>query len=194
MSRDMDTGKLQSGYVWINFLLFQSVYTLSLVGVLNNYAWLGCVGVAGFALWHARTAETAKTDFLLVGIAVVVGSLLDTLYMRSGLIAYNGELLWSGIAPLWILALWANFALTLNGCLRWLRSRLWLAAMLAGTGGPLSYYAGIRLGAATITGDPLFLFSLIGITWGITVPLLLWLSTQLEQQWRPRDAALIPAA
>jgi Protein of unknown function (DUF2878) len=181
---------LQTRHSWINFLLFQGVYTLSLVGVINNVAWIGSLGLAAFAIWHARTAQAAKTDFLLAGIAVVVGLALDTLYMRSGLIAYSGELFWTGIAPLWILVLWANFALTLGGCLSWLRGRLALAALLAATGGPLSYYAGIRLGTATISGDPLVLFSVISVTWGIAVPGLLWLSMLLEQQRRWREPLL----
>jgi hypothetical protein len=189
----MRESNIQTKHSLINFILFQSVYTLSLVGVLQGRAWLGCIGLAAFALWHACTAQAAKTDFVLAGIAVVVGLALDTLYMRSGLIAYNGELFWSGIAPLWILVLWANFALTLGGCLSWLRGRLPLAALLAATGGPLSYYAGIRLGTATISGDPLLLFSVISITWGITVPVLLWLSMQLEQQRRLREVTLVPA-
>lgn len=184
----------QTRHSWINFLLFQGVYTLSLVGVINNVAWLGCLGLAAFAIWHARTAKAAKADFVLAGIAILVGAMLDTLYMRSGLIAYNGELLWSGIAPLWILALWANFALTLSGCLSWLRGRLALAALLASTGGPLSYYAGIRLGTATISGDPLLLFSVISITWGIAIPALLWLSMQLELQRKLREMLPVPLA
>jgi hypothetical protein len=185
---------MQTRDSWINFLLFQGVYTLSLFGVINNLAWIGGLGLAAFALWHARTAKAAKTDFLLAGIAVIVGLSLDTLYMRSGLIAYEGQLFWSGIAPLWILVLWANFALTLGGCLSWLRGRLALAALLASTGGPLSYYAGIRLGTATVSGDPLLLFSVISITWGIAVPALLWLSMQMELQRRQREATLVPAA
>jgi len=185
---------MQTRHSWINFLLFQAVYTLSLLGVINNVAWIGGLGLAAFVIWHARTAKAAKTDFLLAGIAVVVGLSLDTLYMRSGLIAYEGQLLWSGIAPLWILVLWANFALTLGGCLSWLRGRLALAALLASTGGPLSYYAGIRLGTATVSGDPLLLFSVISITWGIAVPALLWLSMQMEQQRRQREATLVSAA
>jgi len=185
---------MQTRHSWINFLLFQGVYTLSLFGVINNLAWIGGLGLIAFALWHARTAKAAKTDFLLAGIAVIVGLSLDTLYMRSGLIAYEGQLFWSGIAPLWILVLWANFALTLGGCLSWLRGRLALAALLASTGGPLSYYAGIRLGTATVSGDPLLLFSVISITWGIAVPALLWMSMQIEQQRRQREATLVPAA
>ena len=188
------TPAMRTRHSWINFFLFQGVYSLSLLGVINNLAWIGSLGLAAFALWHARTAKAAKTDFLLAGIAVVVGLLLDTIYMRSGLISYNGQLFWSSIAPLWILVLWANFALTLGGCLSWLRGRLVLAALLASTGGPLSYYAGIRLGTATVSGDPLLLFSVISITWGIAVPALLWLSLQLEQQRQQREAMLVPAA
>lgn len=175
-------------------MLFQVVYTLSLVGVVNNVAWIGGIGLIAFALWHACTATAAKTDFLLAGIAVILGLSLDTLYMRSGLIAYEGQLFWSGIAPLWILVLWANFALTLGGCLSWLRGRLALAALLASTGGPLSYYAGIQLGTATVSGDPLLLFSVISITWGIAVPALLWLSMQLDQQRLQREAVFVPVA
>ena len=184
---------IQNRRSWINFLFFQSVYTLSLVGVINNAAWLGCLGLAAFAIWHARTTTAPNTDFLLAGIAVIIGASLDTLYMRSGLITYNGELLWSGVAPLWILVLWANFALTLGGCLSWLRDRLPLAALLACTGAPLSYYGGIRMGTAAISGDPVLLFSVISITWGIAVPLLLWMSAQLEQQRRLREAAVMIA-
>lgn len=189
----MKAGKFQSLQIWINFLLFQSVYTISLIGVVNDLPWLGPAALAAFALWHACTATTAKTDFLVAGIAMLAGFLLDTLYIRSGLITYSGALLWSGVAPLWIVALWANFALTFNGCLRWLRSRLGLAAALACIGSPLSYYAGIRLGTATITGDPLLLFGLIALTWGITVPALLWLSTRVERQLQSQHAVLLPA-
>ena len=189
----MRLDKRQSLLIWINFLLFQSVYTLSLVGVMNDVSWLGSVALAAFALWHACTASTAKTDFLIAGIAMFVGFLLDTLYIRSGLITYSGSFLWSGVAPVWIVALWANFALTFNGCLRWLRSRLWLAAILACIGSPLSYYAGIRLGTAAIAGDALLLFGLIALTWGIAVPALLWLSAQVEREMQSRNAVLLPA-
>jgi len=189
----MKTDQQRSSAVWINFLLFQSVYTLSLVGVINGLSWLGCVALGAFALWHACTATTAKSDFVIAGIAMFAGFLLDTLYIRSGLITYSGSMLWSGVAPVWIVALWANFALTFNGCLRWLRSRLWLAATLACIGSPLSYYAGIRLGTATITGDATLLFGLIALTWGITVPALLWLSSQVERQMQSRHSVLLPA-
>ncbi len=92
---------------------------------------------------------------------------------------------WSGAAPLWILALWANFALTMNGCLGWLRQRRVLAAALACVCGPVSYYGGIALGTATVTGESWQLFGAIGLAWAVALPLLLSLATQLSRNLHP---------
>lgn len=177
--------------IFLNFVLFQLVWALSLYGVVIGYSWLGAAALLGFLIFHAATSRTARADFAVAVIAVLIGLVLDTIYIKTGLIAYNGELLWSGAAPLWILALWANFALTLNGCLGWLRERLRIAAALAFVGGPLSYYGGIAVGTAEITGDSVLLFGSIGLAWSIAVPLLLWLALQFAERWHPLPAPAI---
>lgn len=163
-----------------NLVFFKVVWMASLAGVVLGYAWLGLAMLAVFMAWHAGTSPTARADFLLAVVAVCLGLLLDTLYVRAGLIIYEGELLWQDAAPLWILALWANFALTMNGCLGWLRNRRMLAAALAFICGPLSYYGGITLGTATVTGDQVVLFGLIGLAWAIALPLLLTLANKFS--------------
>lgn len=160
----------------INLVLFKVVWATSLAGVVLGYAWLGLVMLGVFASWHASASPTAKADFLVAGIAVAIGLVLDSLYVQGGLITYNGEMFWSGLAPLWILVLWANFALTMNGCLAWLRKRKAIAAALSFVCGPLSYYGGIALGTATVTGDEWKLFAAIGMAWAIAVPLMLTLA------------------
>lgn len=168
-----------------NLVFFKIVWAASLFGVVLGYAWAGLAMLALFVAWHAHAAPTARADFVLAGIAVVIGLALDTLYVRAGLIAYEGNLLWSNAAPIWILALWANFALTMNGCLGWLRQRRVLAAALAFVCGPLSYYGGIALGTATITGDRWMLFAAIGVAWAVALPLLLALATRLSETLHP---------
>ena len=54
------------------------------------------------------------------------------------------------LAPAWILALWALFAIALREPLRWLHGRWPLAALLGALGGPLSYAGAERLGACTL--------------------------------------------
>lgn len=168
-----------------NLLFFKIVWAVSLAGVVFGYAWAGLACLVAFMTWHARVAPTARADFILALCAVVLGLCLDTLYVRAGLIAYEGELLWTDAAPLWILALWANFALTMNGCLGWLRQRRWLAAALALVCGPLSYYGGIALGTARVTGEQWMLFGAIGVAWAVALPLLLWLAERLSERLHP---------
>lgn len=168
-----------------NLLFFKIVWAASLAGVVFGYAWLGLAMLALFVAWHAGTSPTARADFLLACVAVCFGLLLDTLYVQAGLIAYRGELLWNGAAPLWILALWANFALTMNGCLGWLRERRMLAAALAFVCGPLSYYGGIALGTAEVTGDRIVLFGAIGLAWALAVPALLTLAAKFSASLHP---------
>ena len=175
----------------VNLLLFKTVWALSLLGVVIGHAWLGAAALTVFAGWHFYTANTPRADFAVAGVAVLVGLVLDTVLLRSGLIAYHGEMFWSGAAPLWILALWANFALTLNGCLGWLQQRHLVAATLALIFGPLSYYGGITLGTAVIKGDEVALYGTIGLTWAIAVPFLLSLSARFSEYFHPApDTAL----
>ncbi|MBT8421928.1 MAG: DUF2878 domain-containing protein [Gammaproteobacteria bacterium] len=176
-----------------NLVFFKIVWAASLAGVVIGYAWAGLAMLVLFAGWHARTAPTARADFVLAGIAVIVGLTLDTLYVRAGLIAFEGNLLWNDAAPLWILALWANFALTMNGCLGWLRQRRALAAGLAFVFGPLGYYGGITLGTARVTGDAWVLYLAIGITWAVALPLLLFLASRLSETLHPELHSDLPA-
>lgn len=171
--------------IFSNLLFFKIVWAASLAGVVLGYAWAGVAMLSLFLAWHARTAPTARADFALAIVAVCIGLFLDTLYIRAGLIAYNGEMLWSNAAPLWILALWANFALTMNGCMGWLKQRKALAAGLAFLFGPLGYYGGIALGTATATGDSAILYGAIGITWAVALPLLLSLASRFSLKLHP---------
>lgn len=172
-------------FIITNLVFFKVVWAASLIGVVMGYAWAGLAMLSLFIAWHARTAPTARADFVLAGIAVIIGLALDTLYVRAGLIAYEGNLFWSNAAPIWILALWANFALTMNGCLGWLRQRRVLAAALAFVCGPLSYYGGIALGTATVTGESWLLFGAIGVAWAVALPMLLALATRLSATLHP---------
>lgn len=184
-------------HVLFNLVFFKIVWAASLAGVVLGYAWLGLVMLGVFASWHAMASPTAKADFVLAGAAVMIGLVLDTLYVQGGLIAYRGELLWTGAAPLWILVLWANFALTMNGCLAWLGKRKAMAAALAFVCGPLSYYGGIAIGTATVTADEWKLFTAIGVAWALAVPLMLTLAGHFVERLHPehltQSAATAPA-
>ncbi len=173
--------------IFFNLFFFKAVWAASLAGVVFGYEWSGLVMLTFFVAWHARKSPTARADFLLAAIAMSIGLVLDTLYIRAGLIVYEGSSLWHSFAPLWILGLWVNFALTMNGCLGWLQQRRMLAGVLSAICGPASYYGGIALGTARVTGDPAILFTAIGLAWAVAVPLLLTMSAHLALTFHPEQ-------
>ena len=83
------------------------------------------------------------------------------------------------IAPPWILALWALFASTLNVSLRWLRGRIVVAVVLGAVAGPLSYWAGVRMGAVEFT-QPVVALVALAVGWAVFTPLLMVLSARYD--------------
>jgi uncharacterized membrane protein YfcA len=71
------------------------------------------------------------------------------------------------------------FATTLNIAFRWLRDRLVLASLLGAVFGPLSYFAGARLGAVVINDFPSALIAL-ALAWALLLPGLLLLAKRLD--------------
>jgi hypothetical protein len=169
----------------INLLFFQGVWYFAVLGGETGNQWLGPAGLMLFIISHYFLSETAIADYLLAVMAILIGLMIETAFFRADLIIYTHSDPASQFAPPWILVLWANFALTMNGCLKWLQERLLLAAVLGAIGGPLTYFAGIKLGAATAgTSMPIVLFG-IAITYALVTPLLLEAARRLPAALKP---------
>jgi hypothetical protein len=162
--------------------LFQGVWFATIIGAAEGTLIYGFAGLGLFIATHTVLSDSASTDLKLAAIAVLIGLLIETVIVRTGLLSYAHNLPFEGFAPAWILILWANLALTLNGCLSWLKKRYLLAALLGALGGPLSYFGGIKLGAATTaTGLPLVL-AVIALIFGVVTPLLLFMASRMTSK------------
>jgi heme O synthase-like polyprenyltransferase len=67
--------------------------------------------------------------------------------------------------------LWAALAITLNHSMSWIKRSYWLAAILGSITGPLSYLAGVKLGAGTMPNQSISLIAL-GLIWAMAMPLM----------------------
>jgi hypothetical protein len=86
------------------------------------------------------------------------------------------------LAPLWIVALWVQFGTVLHFCMRWLSKRYLLASVLGLVGGPMSFLAGERLGAATF-GEPRALsLAILALSWSIVLPALVAIADRLANE------------
>jgi hypothetical protein len=166
-----------------NFLGFQSVWFLSLFGAGNHRSWLGALALLAFTAWHFRALPNPRAEVALVLVACLVGFFVDTFFIQADLLQYAEPLPFAAVAPYWIIVMWVNFALTLNGSLRWLHGRYLLAAALGAIGGPLAYLAGVKMGAAELVAGEVAVYGTLAAVWAIAVPVLLVATDWANRRW-----------
>ena len=106
-----------------------------------------------------------------VAAIFVMGIVIELILLKSGVITYHGLTASDSFPPLWILALWLAFAPLPDGALSWLQNRWALQVLFGAVGGPLSYLAGEKLGAATLHDNRLFAIAVLALAWSIATPL-----------------------
>ncbi len=114
----------------------------------------------------------------LAAIALALGVLIDTLLQATSVIQFYG---WSlaFLSQFWLWLLWVLFALTLNTSLAFLQTKpLWLSALLGLVFGPLTYYAGAQLGAASFESSFIHIGAL-ALVWMVALPFLVYMAQQL---------------
>lgn len=165
-----------------NFIGFQIGWFSCVLGAAYGSLWLGPALVAVLAALnlYLRHPSQRLFELRLLGLASLLGLLVDSLLATAGVFTFLDGQLPDWLSRPWMVALWANFALTLRSSMSWLEGRYRLAALLGMISGPLAYWAGARLGAVNLHG----LYSLLALAavWLPMVPLLLWLSSKRSQE------------
>jgi len=162
-----------------NVLAFQAGWLACVLGGAYQRPWLGTAVAAVIVAVHLAGARARAREAALVGLVAVIGFTWDSALVALGWFDYGSGTVVDGAAPLWILALWALFATTLNVSLRWLRGRPLLAAALGAVGGPLAFYTGASLGAVTMPDAAVALFAQ-GAGYAALLPMLVIVAQRLD--------------
>ena len=146
--------------------------------------WVGCVGAAASKLpllglliavvvtgWHLWRSRTPFAELKLIAVAVGIGSVCDSALLATGWLSFPVGQPIPGIAPYWIIAMWAMFATTLNDSLAWLTRRTLLACFCGAIFAPLAYWAGANMGALILL-DPVPALAAIAGAWAAALPIL----------------------
>jgi hypothetical protein len=155
----------------VNFIVYQVTWLLGVIAAARGQAPLGFLIVAAAIAVHLWLAPQRAPEVRLVLVALLVGLLWESLLVSLGLFRYSSGNFAAGLAPYWILALWAQFATTLNLSLAWLKGRPLVGVAFGLLGGPLAYYAGFKLGALDSPNLTLAL-ALQGVGYAVFVPAL----------------------
>ena len=162
-----------------NFVVFQSAWFAAVLGAANRLPLWGTACVVAAIGWHLAVSARPAREARLVGIACLIGLVVESAIVLQGFVAYPSGQPDPRVAPYWIVALWGLFAIALNVTLRWLKRRWWLAAVLGAVAGPASFASGVALGGAEFIDAAPALVTL-AFAWGMLLPILMWLSDRFD--------------
>ena len=158
---------------WINIICYQAVWLVAIIGAADGMAWAGPVAVTAFAALQINRSTDRAADAYLIVVAAVVGFVVDSAFARSDALTYAAPLPSTEFAPVWIVALWINFSLTLNHSLAYLKSNLIVASLLGAIGGPLAYSAAATgWHAITFPSQRGATLIALAVVWAVVTPLL----------------------
>ncbi|PQA79986.1 hypothetical protein C5F52_27720 [Limnohabitans sp. TS-CS-82] len=162
-------------YRFINAIGFQAAWWACVAGVAHGFEIPALMFGACLAGAHLLYTEHKRQDMRLAAWALGVGIATDSLLQYFSVMQFHGLSIW-GLSPLWLWMLWVLFALTLNTSLAFLKTKpLTLSALAGFVFGPLTYYAGAELGAASWEGAR-FPFLTLALAWMVTLPGLVFLA------------------
>lgn len=165
--------------VLINFINFQIGWFACALGAAAGWPWAGVAVVTAIVAWHLTRVTRPRQELVLITAAAVIGALWESLLVQLGWIQYPNGMLIEGTAPVWMVALWALFATTLNVSMSWLKRNVLMAVVFGAVGGPLAYYGGFKLGALVFVDQTAALIAL-AIGWALLTPLLLQLAKRYD--------------
>lgn len=152
------------------------------MGVINyNQPYFGPLVMFIYIFFHFLMIKNKKNEIIFLFIAALIGFFVDSVKAFTGFITYNGAY-FEYFAPIWIIAMWVGFAATINHSGSWVKNRYLVAIFLGIIFGPLNYLVGHRLEALSLNMDFPQNLIILSIVWGISVPLLYYISNQINSK------------
>lgn len=158
----------------VNYLGFQLGWAACVAGAGHGVLWLGPFAAAFLLAAHLAATPGRAREAKRLLVVAAFGLVLEAVAASFGAYRYAG-----GPLPAWVAALWLLFAATLESSLSWLADRPLTAAALGAVAGPLSFRAGVGLGAASYAGSPAAACAVLAVLWAVALPGAFWVSRRL---------------
>ena len=168
----------------VNFILFQFGWFVVVMAAANRIEIVSIIVVINILAVHAIVVGNFKTEMLLVVVTGCIGFVVDSILIALEVFSVVGSVGIEGLAPVWLVALWMLFAITINHSLNWVRGHYLIASLLGLVFAPVAYYGGHKLGAIGIPVEYSLHLTLlaIGATWAVIMPLLSAIATILNRR------------
>lgn len=172
----------------INGVSFYIVWFAALGFAARCDPWPGILSAVILLAFHFVLTQHWRLDLIMMGILSVFGIIVDSLYIHLNVIVFTcpGPF-FEWLAPLWVIVLYAYFATTLNCSLSYLGAHPVGLSIVGALGGPLCYYAGVKLGAASLgMGIPDSLI-IVAAVWCFGMPVIAYINGKLRRRYQVLD-------
>lgn len=164
-----------------NLIGFQVSWWLCILGTNYQFPYIGPLSMLVFLLIHFLYYRVDKKELILILLVLLIGTLIDTLFAYSGMIDYKGVYSSSILlAPLWITAMWAGFASTVNHSMAWLKEKPLITFLMGLFAGPLAYFTAEKFGIIRINGPTIICTAALAIIWGFSLRFIFILNKNLK--------------
>ncbi|NJO36321.1 MAG: DUF2878 domain-containing protein [Rhizobiales bacterium] len=152
---------------WLNFILFQSLWFAAILG-REQLEWLVVLLLA----LHIILAADLKDELRVVLLCAAVGVAADTMLTLAGVFIFDPA---PSILPVpfWLIGIWLGFAGTFRHSMSYLLAKPMIAIPAAAVAAPLSYLAGMKLGAVSFGLDIGTTAVVIGLLWACMMALFI---------------------
>jgi hypothetical protein len=164
----------------LNFALYQVGWFACVLGAAYGEASWGVAVAMSLVGLHMLLTTDRINQAKLLFVSASVGLVVDIALLRIGVYQFPSASLLDGLPPLWMSALWIQFATTFRYCMRWLSGRYAVCGVLGLAGAPAAFLGGERLGAVAFCAPRVTNVLILGSLWAIAIPLLIYLSDKIH--------------
>lgn len=157
---------------WLTLFAYEAAWFCTVTAAGSGMAWPGVLAATLFVSWRLLESRQRRLECRLLAVALLLGVGMESVWIRNGWVSYAAT--WPMLpVPVWILGLWACFALTVLPLFGYLRGRPWLGVIVGGVGGPLAYAAAEHGWHAVWVTAPVWRgWCAIAVGWSVALPLL----------------------
>jgi len=165
----------------LGFLAFQAAWWAAILAAPRGLDVLGIAAVVALNAPFVWTSGSRRAFAAFVAAATAFGVVVDSAMLAVGVFDIAAG--WHPVAWLcapWLAAMWTNLAVSIDTCMGWMKGRPLLASAFGAIGGPLSYWAGERLGVISFPMPTAGALAALAVAWAVAMPALLWMRARAE--------------
>lgn len=126
-----------------------------------------------------KWANRPRTDQAFILMATVWGCCIEYMFIHTSTLVYAIP---RSLPPLFMIALWINFACSFPWGLRWLLNIPKVGFLIGLIAGPLTYYGGSSISSELTPNQEIKSLAILSITWAISIYLLTHLYKHLNKK------------